>query len=92
MSKYINADKLIAEIERQRDVVLERQKNLKTIGQETILNEMIAFNLDKILLFIDSLLQEQQKADIEEYDNKCPICGCALDAAGCCGNCGYGRR
>ena len=92
MKNYIDANKLKAEIERLRDTALERQKNLEKIGQETVLNEMIVFNLNKILSFIDSLLQEQSEADTEEDDGTCPVCGCALDAAGCCSCCGYGRR
>lgn len=57
--KYIDSEKLIAEIERRRDSALERQKNLKKIGQETVLNEMIAAKLNGLLSFIDSLQQEQ---------------------------------
>lgn len=60
MSKYIDTEKLIVEIERQRDSALERQKNLEKMGQETVLNEMIVFKLNKILSFIDSLQQEQE--------------------------------
>lgn len=68
--KYIDAEKLIAEIERQRDNALERQKNLEKIGQKTVLNEMIAFNLNKILSLITSLQQEQPNdvcAEIKDY-------------------------
>ena len=59
MKKYIDAEKLIAEIEQRRNNALERQKNLENIGQETVLNESIAFELNKILSFITSLQQEQ---------------------------------
>ncbi len=58
---HIPVEKLKAEIERQRDDALERQKNLERIGQETVLNEMIAFELNKILSFIDSFQQEQSE-------------------------------
>ena len=57
--KYIDAEKLIAKIEKRRNNALERQKNLEKIGQVTVLNEMIAFELNKILSFITSLQQEQ---------------------------------
>lgn len=56
--KYIDADRLIAEIEGKRDGALERQKNLEKIGQETVLNEMIVTELNRLLSFIDSLQQE----------------------------------
>lgn len=56
--KYIDSEKLIAEIERKRDSALERQKNLEKIGQETVLNEMIAFELNRLISFIGSLQQE----------------------------------
>lgn len=57
--KYIDAEKLIVEIERRRDGALERQKNLEKIGQETVLNEMIAFELNRLISFVASLQQEQ---------------------------------
>lgn len=59
--KYIDAGKLIAEIEKRRDNALERQKNLEKIGQETVLNESIAFELNKIISLITSLQQEQSE-------------------------------
>ena len=59
MSKYINADKLIFEIKKKRDSALERQKNLEKIGQETVLNEMIAAELNRLISLIASLQQEQ---------------------------------
>ena len=64
MNKYIDADKLIAEIEKRRNNALERQKNLEKIGQETVLNEMIAFELNKILSIIDSLQQNKDVLDL----------------------------
>lgn len=62
--KYIDADKLIAEIEKRRDEALNRQKNLKKIGQESVINEVIVFELNKILSFITSLEQEQSEVDL----------------------------
>lgn len=52
----------------RRDGALERQKNLERIGQETVLNEMIAAELNRLLSFIDSLQQEQPSlpSDLDE--------------------------
>ena len=66
MAHYIDADKLISEIERKRDSALERQKNLEKIGQETVLNEMIAAELNRLISFVTSLQQEQPEADLEK--------------------------
>lgn len=68
--KYIDADRLRAEIERKRDSALERQKNLEKIGQDTVLNEMIAFELNRLISFVDSLQQEQPKGDLEKEVEK----------------------
>jgi len=62
--KYIDSEKLIAEIERLRDNALERQKNLEKIGQETIINKTIAFELNKVLSIIDSLQQDKDVLDL----------------------------
>lgn len=66
MAHYIDADKLISEIERKRDNALERQKNLEKIGQETVLNEMIAAELNRLISFVTSLQQEQPEVDLEK--------------------------
>lgn len=74
--KYIDSEKLIAEIKRRRDSALERQKNLEKIGQKTVLDKMIAFNLNKILSFITSLQQEQPEPTCKScgfYENNCPF-------------------
>ena len=68
--KYIDADKLISEIERKRDSALERQKNLEKIGQETVLNEMIAAELNRLISFVASLQQEQPDVDLEKEVEK----------------------
>lgn len=95
MAHYIDADRLRTELEKQlknaRDYMngagmrYKGPKYYKAQGKESA--------YDALLNVIDSLQQEQPDVDIEEQDDdKCPICGCALDAAGCCGCCGYGRR
>lgn len=66
MSKYIDSEKLVVEIKRRRNSALERQENLEKIGQKTVLNKMIAFNLDKILSLITSLQQKQPEVDLEK--------------------------
>ena len=65
--KYIDADILKAEIERRRDGALERQKNLEKIGQETVLNEMIAFELNRLISFVASLRQEQPESSKSKF-------------------------
>ena len=64
MAQYIDKSALVAEMERRRDAALTRQKNLESIGQETVLNEMVANELNKILSFIDTL--EVKEVDINE--------------------------
>lgn len=53
--KLIDKAIVAAEIKRRRDASLMRQQNLKAIGQETVLNEMVAFELTKIISFLDTL-------------------------------------
>ena len=55
MTQYIDKSALVAEIEKRRDAALARQHNLKAIGQETVLNEMIANELNRIISFLDHL-------------------------------------
>ena len=55
MTQYITKSALVAEIEKRRDAALTRQHNLKAIGQETVLNEMLAYELNRIISFIDTL-------------------------------------
>ena len=55
MTKYIPKSALVAEIEKRRDAALTRQHNLNAIGQETVLNEMLAYELNRIISFIDTL-------------------------------------
>jgi len=66
MRRYISAKKLIEYIKSRRDGALERQKNLEKIGQETVLNEMIAAELNRLISFIDSLQQEKPEVDLEK--------------------------
>lgn len=55
MAQYINKSAVVAEIERRRDAALMRQQNLVAIGQETILNEMVASELNRIISFLGTL-------------------------------------
>jgi len=58
MCKYIEADKLIAEIER-------RKKELFEIGGETFENKWACGSLDNIKAFVISLQQEQAEMDLD---------------------------
>lgn len=82
--KLIDKSALVAEIERRRDAALMRQRNLETIGDESILNELIADGLNRLIAFINSLevkevQEEPVSKDLEEaawlqYDrNKPPM-------------------
>ena len=53
--KLIDKDVLVAEIEKRRDAALIMQHNLEAIGQETVLNEMEANELNRIISFINTL-------------------------------------
>lgn len=64
MVQYIDKNALVAKIKRRRDAALIRQKNLESIGQETVLNEMVANELNKILSFINTL--EVKEVDLEK--------------------------
>lgn len=64
MEQYISKSALVTEIEKRRDAALTRQKNLESIGQETVLNEMVANELNRILSFIDTL--EVKEVDIDK--------------------------
>ena len=85
--KYIPADKLLNEI----DSRIARCAMDEEAGYPDTTSPIAT--LKSFRSFITSLQQEQPDEDTEEQDDdKCPICGCALDAAGCCSRCGYGRR
>lgn len=64
MTHLIDKDALVAEIEKLRDAALTRQHNLERIGQVSSINEQVAFNLNKVLSFIDTL--EVKEVDIEK--------------------------
>jgi hypothetical protein len=64
MEQYIPKPALVAKIERRRNAALIRQKNLEFIGQETVLNEMVANELNRILSFINTL--EVKEVDLEK--------------------------
>ena len=68
MTKYISKSALIAEIEKRIDAALTRQHNLKAIGQETVLNEMLANELNRIISFLDTLEVKEVDLDKEITD------------------------
>ncbi len=57
--KYINTDRLIAEIER-------RKKEIFEIGDDTFENRWVCGSLDGIKAFAISLQQEQPEVDFEK--------------------------
>jgi len=67
--ELIDKAAVVAEIERRRDAALTRQKNLESIGQETVLNEMIANELNRVLSFIDTLEVMEADAEIVEVED-----------------------
>jgi hypothetical protein len=71
MARYIELDALLAEIERRRDAALMRQQNLEAIGQETVINKMVANELNRIISFIDTLKVKEvdlkKELSYEEY-------------------------
>lgn len=64
----IDKDTLITEMERRRDAALMRQQNLEAIGQETALNEIVAFELNRIISFINTM--EVKEVNLEEEIKK----------------------
>lgn len=62
--KLIDKDTLITEMERRRDAALTRQQNLEAIEQETVLNEMVANELSRIISFINTM--EVKEVNFEE--------------------------
>ena len=66
--ELIDKDALLAKIIKRRDAALTRQHNLKSIGQESVLNEMIANELNLIISLINTL--EVKEVDFEEYYHK----------------------
>lgn len=74
MTKYIPLEPLVAEIEKRRDAALMRQQNLESIGQETVINKMIAYELNRIISFIGTLeVKEVQdmplSEDFKQFEN-----------------------
>lgn len=67
MAQYFNKATIVAEIERRRDAALRRQQALEAIGQVTVLNEMVASELSRIISFIDTL--EASNEVIPALDN-----------------------
>lgn len=72
MTKYIPKADVVAEIEKRRDAALTRQHNLNAIGQETVLNEMLAYELNRIISFLDTIeVKEVVDLDKEYIRNIC---------------------
>jgi hypothetical protein len=67
MEQYILKSALVAEIERRRDAALMRQQNLESIGQESVINEMVANELNKIISHLNTL--EVKEVDLEKLIN-----------------------
>lgn len=67
MEQYIKKSALVAEMERRRDAALMRQQNLESIGQESVINEMVANELNKIISLINTL--EVTEVDLERLIN-----------------------
>jgi hypothetical protein len=65
MAKYIDKERVVSLIKERRDAAISRQKNLEKIGDKSVLNEMVAFNLDKILETIDTLEVKEIHEDID---------------------------
>lgn len=63
MAQLIDKDALLAKIIKRRDAALTRQHNLKSIGQESVLNEMIANELNLIISLINTL--EVKEVDLD---------------------------
>lgn len=55
MAQYIDKSTVVAEIKGRREAALMRQRNLEAIGQETVLNEMVANELNRVITFINAL-------------------------------------
>lgn len=65
--KLIDKAAVVAEIEKRRDAALTRQHNLEAIGQETVLNKMIANELNRIISILDTLeVKEVQEEPASE--------------------------
>lgn len=64
MAQFISKAAVVAEIEKRRDAALMRQHNLEAIGQETVLNEMVANELNRILSLLDTI--ETKEVDLEK--------------------------
>ena len=68
MGQYIPKSVVLDELKRRRDAALERQKNLEAIGQESVINEMVANELNIIIASINHLEVKEvdKEVDLEE--------------------------
>lgn len=69
MTHLIDKDALVEEIERRRDAALMRQQNLESIGQESVINEIVANELNRIISLINII--EVKEVDLEKEFDKC---------------------
>ena len=68
MEQYIPKSVVLDELKRRRDAALTRQQNLEAIGQETVLNEMVANELNRIISFTDAI--ESKEVDLDKEIKK----------------------
>ena len=66
MSKYIDAEKLKAEVEKRREDIKAYCLNPNHDKRYDVVPEQLAYILD----IIDSLQQEQQEVDLEKFTDK----------------------
>ena len=68
MEQYIPKSVVLDELKRRRDAALERQKNLEAIGQKSVINEMVANELNIIIASINHLEVKEvdKEVDLEE--------------------------
>lgn len=68
MEQYVSKSAIIAEIKKRRDAALMRQQNLESIGQDSVINEMVANELKNILSFINTI--EPKEVDLDKEIEK----------------------
>lgn len=75
MEQYIPKSVVLEWLKRRRDAALMRQQNLESIGQKSVINEMVANELDRIISFINTLevkevgLEKEYEAEFDKDFN-----------------------
>ena len=82
--KLIDKDAVVSWVTEKREAALYRQHNLEKIGQETVLNEMIAFELTKIISFIDTLEVKEMNSNDAFIEKACEFWKDHLDGYDIC--------